>query len=167
MDCLKAELIIATNMNCQISELKCGEKVAELLKEENFSPRWEHAVRTTLNTLDTEICHHALKKSLEWVKIWKDETPSIDVCETLNFFENDIILLKRENERLRALFKLERDSSFRMIRDRALLTHENDDLFEKFQKQKATIVMLQCINMQLSKMITRFGIRVDTFYENS
>ena len=90
----------------------------------------------TLNEFDKEICHHTHEKSKEWVKIWINETPLFDVCNTLKFFENDINLLKRENERLRALFNLKRESSFRMINEGALRELESDELFSAFQKRK-------------------------------
>ena len=104
----------------------------------------------TLNEFDKEICHHAHEKSKEWVKIWINETPLFDVCSTLKFFENDINLLKRENEHLKALFNLKRESFFRMIKKGALWECKHDKLFSRFQKRKAKIVMLQCINMELS-----------------
>ena len=87
MDCLKAELIIATNMKCKILQLKDLEKVANFLAEKNFSPHWDCEVCITLNEFDKEICHHALEKSKEWVKIWINETPSFDVCGTLSFLK--------------------------------------------------------------------------------
>ena len=168
MDKLKAEFTIATNVKCRISNTNDTDIVLDLIKETCFSQKWNADIGSRLEEVEKQNFNCALFKAKEWDNDCVGLYNKVKECmEELEFFEKEIKFLTEENKPLREFLNLQDQSFFKMINKKDNFECNDGLLVEKIQKRKAHILLLQCTNQELSKMITNCGVTVDAMYQNA